>query len=131
MSDAMLEEGTYLGPRRTPRDARNGSHQAMRAFPRLRWRSRALGGLLSAAALLTVVSESKATIVWEGKEVAAWPDSFTRPIEAPGSAQFAEAATPLFPHPAGVVHGLTILVDFSDQTALVGSERKGEGRSRH
>lgn len=54
--------------------------------------------------------------MWEGKEVAAWPDLAQVPVVAPSGAQFA-VSTPLFPHPSGVVRGLTILVDFSDQPA--------------
>lgn len=69
------------------------------------------------AAASTFVAPAQATIVWEGKEVAAWPDLPHVPAIAPhGEAQLA-VSTPLFPHPSGVVRGLTILVDFSDQPA--------------
>ena len=72
-----------------------------------------VAGLLGAVCF-SLSAQAGATIVWEGHEVTAWPDL---PIAAPGSgAQFA-VNTPLFPHPSGVVHGLTILVDFSDQPA--------------
>lgn len=58
-----------------------------------------------------------ATIVVNGKEVSAWPDLEPRE-PAPGIA-FDMVGAPgikLFPHPSGVVRGLTILVDFSDQS---------------
>ncbi|HVY25641.1 MAG TPA: M6 family metalloprotease domain-containing protein [Polyangiaceae bacterium] len=69
---------------------------------------------LLAAAGLTLATPARATIVWEGKEVPAWPDV---PIVAPSNGAELAVSTQLFPHPSGVVHGLTILVDFSDQTA--------------
>jgi M6 family metalloprotease-like protein/MYXO-CTERM domain-containing protein len=75
--------------------------------------SKTVAGLLGAVCL-SLSPQASATIVWEGREVAAWPDA---PIVAPaGKAQLA-VSTPLFPHPSGVVRGLTILVDFSDQAA--------------
>jgi M6 family metalloprotease-like protein len=79
---------------------------------------RTVVGLLAAAGASSFAVQAEATIVWEGKEVAAWPDlPPPLPVEAKGGAQFAEANVPLFPHPSGVVRGLTILVDFSDQAA--------------
>jgi M6 family metalloprotease-like protein/MYXO-CTERM domain-containing protein len=70
---------------------------------------------------LSATTPASATIVWEGKEVAAWPDltSASRLHSLPQGAQLA-VSTQLFPHPSGVVHGLTILVDFSDQTPAYG-----------
>ena len=75
--------------------------------------------------LLTVAiglhsAPARATIVWEGKEVPAWPDLQPAPdawavyaVTLPGH---------LFPHPAGVVKGLVILVDFSDEPATMSKE---------
>ncbi|HYQ14262.1 MAG TPA: M6 family metalloprotease domain-containing protein [Polyangiaceae bacterium] len=71
---------------------------------------------LLAGAWLTLGAPAAATIVWEGKEVPAWPDLPER-APAAGNARFAQLGTQLFPHPSGVVRGLTILVDFSDQAA--------------
>ena len=68
-----------------------------------------------AAAVFALACPAAATIVWDGKEVVAWPDLPMRALEAPSGAQFAQLGTQLFPHPSGVVRGLTILVDFSDQ----------------
>jgi M6 family metalloprotease-like protein len=85
-------------------------------FLRIRRRVRAIGGLV-ATAVWSFVAPAQATIVWEGKEVAAWPDLPLQPVVASrGDAQLA-VSTPSFPHPSGVVRGLTILVDFSDQPA--------------
>lgn len=69
---------------------------------------------LMASVCLTLSAHAGATIVWEGHEVAAWPDT---PIAAPGAGAQLAVSTQLFPHPNGVVRGLTILVDFSDQPA--------------
>ena len=63
---------------------------------------------------LSFATPAGATIVWEGHEVPAWPDA-PAPVVT-GGGQLA-VATPRFPHPSGVVRGLTILVDFSDQAA--------------
>lgn len=73
----------------------------------------AIAGLLGAVGL-SLAPPAAATIVWEGREVAAWPDV---PSAEPASGAQLAVNTQLFPHPSGVVHGLTILVDFSDQTA--------------
>jgi len=70
---------------------------------------------------------ARATIVWDGKEVAAWPD-LQRPANASifnpsilADQVLADQAVPshLFPHPSGVVNGLVILVDFSDTPATL------------
>jgi M6 family metalloprotease-like protein/MYXO-CTERM domain-containing protein len=66
-------------------------------------------------AALLLASSAQATIVWEGKQVPAWPD-----LQPPANARaLYDQAAPvhLFPHPSGVVKGLVILVDFSDATA--------------
>lgn len=77
------------------------------------FQGKAVGGLL-ATMCLSLSPQAGATIVWEGQEVAAWPDM---PITAPGGGAQLAVSTQLFPHPSGVVNGLTILVDFSDQSA--------------
>jgi M6 family metalloprotease-like protein len=63
---------------------------------------------------------AQATIVWEGKEVRAWPD-----LQPVGNASTLKAhALPnhIFPHPSGVVKGLVILVDFSDVPATLSKD---------
>ncbi|HET7545371.1 MAG TPA: M6 family metalloprotease domain-containing protein [Polyangiaceae bacterium] len=67
------------------------------------------------ASIATLASEAQATIVVNGKAVPAWPD--LEPGEPAPTAldQFGASAAMLFPHPSGVLRGLTILVDFSDQ----------------
>lgn len=67
---------------------------------------------VSLLAMLIVTSALSATrtradIVWDGKPVTAWPDT-ADPLST-------YAATGFYPAPKGVVFGLTILVDFSDQ----------------
>ena len=67
--------------------------------------------LILAAPLLP--ARARATIVWEGKEVPAWPD-----LQPPVNASILyEQVGPihLFPHPSGAIKGLVILVDFSDE----------------
>jgi M6 family metalloprotease-like protein len=71
---------------------------------------------LLAAGVATLSRDAHATIVVNGKAVPAWPD--LGPSEPPPGIAFDTVGTPgikLFPHPSGVVRGLTILVDFSDQ----------------
>jgi M6 family metalloprotease-like protein len=74
--------------------------------------------ILSACILFAVSLRStpaRATIVWQGQQVSAWPD-----LQPPANASVLyDQAAPshLFPHPSGVVKGLVILVDFSDATA--------------
>lgn len=81
-----------------------------------RLRPPALAALLVGVASALPAAPANATIVWEGREVPAWPDL---PAPAPSTPGFQQAATNinLFPHPSGVVRGLTILVDFSDQAS--------------
>ncbi|HEX2672191.1 MAG TPA: M6 family metalloprotease domain-containing protein, partial [Polyangiaceae bacterium] len=77
---------------------------------------RVAGFTLLTAGITTVTGRARAIIVVDGKTVSAWPESELRE-PAPGTA-LDTVGTPgikLFPHPSGVVHGLTILVDFSDQ----------------
>ncbi|MET0286410.1 MAG: M6 family metalloprotease domain-containing protein [Polyangiales bacterium] len=57
---------------------------------------------------LVGVSTARADIVWEGETVPAWP-------EGAWDAPSPYAAKKFYPSPQGVVKGLTILVDFSDQ----------------
>jgi len=73
--------------------------------------ARGFAGLLAVLGS-SIANPAGATIVWEGREVAAWPDA---PVSAVAGDGQAAVVTPLFPHPSGVVRGLTILVDFSDQ----------------
>ncbi|HYP76931.1 MAG TPA: M6 family metalloprotease domain-containing protein [Polyangiaceae bacterium] len=71
---------------------------------------------LVAASITTLAGSAHATIVVNGKTVSAWPD--LEPSAPPPGVAFETVGTPgikLFPHPSGVVRGLTILVDFSDQ----------------
>ncbi|HKO49924.1 MAG TPA: M6 family metalloprotease domain-containing protein [Polyangiaceae bacterium] len=78
---------------------------------------RAASLTLLAASITTLAGRAQATIVVNGKAVPAWPD--LEPSEPPPGILFDEFGTralALFPHPSGVVRGLTILVDFSDQT---------------
>ena len=85
----------------------------MRSFPFLR----AASISLLTGAITMLAAPAHATIVVNGKTVSAWPD--LEPNQpAPGIA-FDVVGAPgikLFPHPSGVVRGLTILVDFSDET---------------
>ena len=104
---------SYLARNVVPR---RSAPRRLARFLGARWRFRASVGLLAAAGF-SFVARAEATIVWEGKEVAAWPDLPAPALVAKDGAQFAQVTAPLFPHPSGVVHGLTILVDFSDQAA--------------
>ena len=72
--------------------------------------------LFLAASITTLAGEAQATIVVNGKAVPAWPDLQPREPAPPiAFDKFGASAAMLFPHPSGVLHGLTILVDFSDQ----------------
>jgi len=71
---------------------------------------------LLTASITTLTGRARATIVVSGKTVSEWPESVLR--ESTPGTPFDTAgvlATKLFPHPSGVVRGLTILVDFSDR----------------
>jgi len=66
-------------------------------------------------------ASAQATIVWQGEVVPAWPD-----LQPPANSSILyDQLGPihLFPHPSGVVKGLVILVDFSDEPATLS---KGE-----
>jgi M6 family metalloprotease-like protein/MYXO-CTERM domain-containing protein len=65
-----------------------------------------------AATTLLAAGPARAVIVFEGREVPAWPDAAAR--RASGSAAHAVAATGYYPQPKGEVFGLTLLVDFGD-----------------
>ncbi len=86
-----------------------------RAQSRTQRRSAAAVALLTAATVGLQTSNAKATIVWQGREVPAWPDLPAPPTSGTASVEFAKIGINQFPHPAGVVRGLTILIDFSDQ----------------
>lgn len=71
-------------------------------------------------AMASLASLSQAIIVWDGQRVPAWPpEAFPeRAIAARSQA----ASTPFggfYPSPKGVVRGVTLLVDFSDDPAPV------------
>lgn len=97
-------------------------------LPTSRGRRGKRGTLLTAAALLAGVgilpSSARATIVWEGREVPAWPDLPAPGATATGGTRFvgAPSGINLFPHPSGVVRGLTILIDFSDKSSAYSKE---------
>jgi M6 family metalloprotease-like protein len=65
--------------------------------------------LLLAFALATLAPPAAAVIVWEGKIVQRWPEQPT-----PALAEVKDIN--LYPSPKGEVWGLTLLVDFSDQS---------------
>ncbi len=62
-----------------------------------------------------------ATIVVNGRAVAAWPD-VTQLSNAGASVPSTMAATGFFPRREGVIRGLTLLVDFSDQPHTFSSQ---------
>lgn len=75
-----------------------------------------------ASAALLFATAAHALMVHEGKIVSAWPDdpAGTAPLPSRGSLGKAAAAPiNLYPHPAGEVWGLTLLVDFSDQASAI------------
>jgi M6 family metalloprotease-like protein len=65
-----------------------------------------------ATAALLVSGSARAVIVFEGREVPAWPDAAVHGARV-GTA-YAAAASGFYPQPKGEVFGLTLLVDFSD-----------------
>jgi M6 family metalloprotease-like protein len=69
--------------------------------------------LLAATALLT--TPASALIVVNGKIVQEWPDQPRRAARAQSGAQLAQVGLGFYPDPKGLVHGLTLLVDFSDE----------------
>jgi M6 family metalloprotease-like protein len=75
--------------------------------------SRGLEALLLAGAL---ASAAQATILWEGREVAEWPDQHLSAL-GKSSAGSLPAAAGFYPAPKGIVYGLTLIVDFSDSPA--------------
>ena len=104
---------------------------SLRPFPGFLSRTpngRHRGPLLAAAALLAgfaaTSSPARATIVWEGREVPAWPDLPESSASQPTRTRSAGAPSGinLFPHPSGVVRGLTILIDFSDRASAYSKE---------
>jgi M6 family metalloprotease-like protein len=72
----------------------------------------------SAAALLAatalVSTPASALIVVDGKIVQEWPDQARPAARARSTTGLAELGLGFYPNPSGVVHGLTLLVDFSD-----------------
>jgi M6 family metalloprotease-like protein/MYXO-CTERM domain-containing protein len=65
-----------------------------------------------AATTLLLAGQARAVIVFEGREVPAWPDAAAH--RASGSAAHAVTASGYYPQPKGEVFGLTLLVDFGD-----------------
>ncbi len=70
--------------------------------------------LLAALCASAWAAPAEALIVVEGKVVPAWPEEASARQAKAGTA-FAASNLGLYPHPKGVVYGLTLLVDFSDQ----------------
>lgn len=75
-------------------------------------RCRPLVALAVGLGSMALASAAQATIVWQGKEVPAWPEE-ARPV-LPEGAALAATNIGLYPHPTGNVYGLTLLIDFSD-----------------
>jgi M6 family metalloprotease-like protein len=73
-----------------------------------------LVALAAAVGGIALAAPAQGLIVWEGKEVSAWPEE-ARPALPEGVA-LAATNIGLYPHPTGNVYGLTLLVDFSDAT---------------
>src|SRR6476659_10198143 len=80
---------------------------------RFEFRFCGLGFLLFGSALASAVH---ARIMWEGKEVAEWPDQYLTAL-GKSSAGSPPATTGFYPAPKGIVYGLTMIVDFSDSPA--------------
>jgi M6 family metalloprotease-like protein len=85
----------------------------------------------AAACLFAFAGPAHALIVYQGKVVDAWPDEAAAGPGGPGAgsaAAKAGAAVPVhhYPHPAGAVWGLTLLVDFSDQAPAFTKEEVDE-----
>jgi M6 family metalloprotease-like protein len=74
---------------------------------------RVLGASVLAATVLLAMPSS-ALIVVDGKIVAEWPDEPPSVARGSSAALRAEEGIGFYPDPKGVVHGLTLLVDFSD-----------------
>jgi M6 family metalloprotease-like protein len=72
----------------------------------------ACASLLAATTLFT--TPAWGLIVVDGKITPAWPDPSTHAAGARPGVQFAEVGLGFYPGPKGLVHGLTLLVDFSD-----------------
>src|SRR5574344_2478733 len=75
---------------------------------------------LLGALVLILLSFISADIVWQGKRVAAWPAAAMPSSKANAHYLAKTTATTTSSHyaaPKGKVYGLTLLVDFSDNTA--------------
>lgn len=72
------------------------------------------GTWLAAATTLLLSSPARAVIVFEGRQVSAWPDAAAAANRAPAGTAHAATARGYYPRPKGEVFGLTLLVDFSD-----------------
>jgi len=82
---------------------------------------RLLGAPLLAMTVLAA-APAAALIVVDGKIVPEWPDQPRRAARASTAAQMAGPGVGFYPDPKGVVHGLTILVDFSDASPAFTAE---------
>jgi len=83
-------------------------------------RSKAVGlygaSLLTMAAVL-LQAPAMATILYKGQIVPSWPNIAGPALGyAPVAGQMNSPGTGFFPHPTGTLKGLTLLVDFSDQS---------------
>ena len=72
--------------------------------------------LLCAIGVLVSTSEAFSLIVYEGQVVQSWPDH-PGPELSEGSAAFVLGQESYYPAPKGEVWGLTILVEFSDESS--------------
>ncbi|HHX15396.1 MAG TPA: M6 family metalloprotease domain-containing protein [Fibrobacter sp.] len=72
-------------------------------------------------ALAGLVASTSADIVWKGKRVSEWPaealPEMTNQKSILAKTTVTETGMGLYPRPTGVVKGLTLVIDFSDQPA--------------
>lgn len=70
-------------------------------------------------------SASYPIIVWEGKIVPEWPDQLQGGLAKRSESSDSNQADGLgfYPNPKGIIHGLTLIIDFSDQTAIFTEEQ--------
>ena len=76
--------------------------------------------------LAGLAASASADIIWNGKRVSEWPAEALPEMNNQKSiltkTTVTETGMGLYPHPSGVVKGLTMLVDFSDQPAVISLE---------
>jgi M6 family metalloprotease-like protein len=78
----------------------------------------------AAAWLFAFAGQAHALIVYQGKVVDAWPEEEAAALGKSGAGS--TAPVHYYPHPAGTVWGLTLLVDFSDQAPAFTKEEVDE-----